>query len=247
MAVVAIGVALDAVDSAFASSRSIPFACWPPPWPLGDPADLSLAHGAPYPVTAPLFQHDHLASGAWDCLTSTKHVLYHLPCPPGVFVGSCILLHLFLILLAIHALMNYLTGEAVSEVADRAQILIHIVLINAPPSAVWSLAVKGILDLAFGYSHGLGQVLLINVLWNNCFNFPVLQNAITSIVCITVGALHLCFFRIDYCASQTLPAETVKAFPEYNTILGGNFVETNGAIKLLLVWYNIVIFEVDDS
>ena len=47
----------------------------PPARPLGDPADLRLADGAPYPVTAVLFLHDDLALGTRHGLPFLHHVL----------------------------------------------------------------------------------------------------------------------------------------------------------------------------
>ena len=60
---------------AFTTARDCLSYLWPPAWSLGGPAELSLAHTAPDPVTALLLLHNHTTLGTAHGISLGQHAL----------------------------------------------------------------------------------------------------------------------------------------------------------------------------
>lgn len=126
MAIIALGVAFDAVDAALATPRGVALAGRSPSGTPCHPADLSLAHRTPKPITAPLLQQHHFARGTGQSLPQSHHLVYHLFGTFRVFVDLRFLRHTFLVLFAVHAHVDCLKHHPINvtnEVINLLKIL----------------------------------------------------------------------------------------------------------------------------
>ena len=69
------------------------------------------------------------------------------------FIIRCLAFQIILILLTVHSLMDGLTEDAVSLATNGALKLVHFILVDAPPLAVWSLTVETVGQSTLGLSH----------------------------------------------------------------------------------------------
>merc|ERR1712079_362823 len=144
------------VRQTLASPRRVPPPVWPPPQLFGDPAYLSPAVGAPYPVTSPLFEQQNLAAGTVEGFARPDQSVYPVLGLLHVLVRGLVE-RVLLVLLAVHTVVYGLAGDAVVPLAQRALEHVCRVLDDGPTSTVGGLAVERVL----GGGLGLFQRLLL--------------------------------------------------------------------------------------
>lgn len=107
MAIVTLGVTLNAIHPALTTSGSITLASGSPPRTSGHPTYLRFAHGAPQPVAAPLFHQNHLTRRTRQSLPLFHHIVQHLlRLLTFILRSNVITVHLFLIFFTILSLVN---------------------------------------------------------------------------------------------------------------------------------------------
>lgn len=145
MAVLALRMAEDSVDSTSATTRCVSGTLWSPSGLFSHPADLGLTHQTRDPVTAVFLLDDHLTFWTVHRLAVLKELIQHLRGLPGCVVILRSYTQVVLVLLAVHSLVNSLAEEAVRLIADVTRELIDVIFEDAPAGAVGRFAVVTVL------------------------------------------------------------------------------------------------------
>lgn len=118
MTVVAVFMAWLSFHSTSTSSTDIPNSQRSPTWPLCDPANLCFTYGTLYPITSILLLNNNFTLGTLHSITFLQQFLQHFIGLLGSFVVGGPDAEVLLVLLAVHALVNGLTGQTVLLLTD---------------------------------------------------------------------------------------------------------------------------------
>lgn len=181
MAVVARWMALFPVDTAATSAARVTLSAGTPPGTARYPANFRFAHAAFEPVAAPFFHHDNLASWTHEGISPVDHFLEHVAGSSRFDIRITVAVHSILELLAVKPVVNCSTREAIYDRTHGTLELIDVVFVDAPSTAVWRLAVKRVVQLAFRLSYGSGQIGFVHLLRDQGFDLALLNDTLTAV------------------------------------------------------------------
>lgn len=231
-----------AICHAFATTGSVALSIWSPPQLFGDPADFCSAVRASDPVTAPFLQQNDLTIWAIQSLSRGYQTLDPFLGLDRIFIFGFVQ-HLPLILLAIQALVNGLTSDAIESFAEGALEAVDVVAHEAPAVAVRSFAMERVLGSRLNLLQRLLLVLLKYRRSHQRLDFSFEQFHFAAVFVVFVWASDLGRIAVLDSPAQTLFAKGVEAFAQNHAVPRFDVQEADQTLERLRVGNDVQVVQ----
>lgn len=145
-----------------------------------------------------------------------------------------------LILCTIQPIVNDPTCQTIDQIANRAFVLIHIILVNAPSRAVRCTTMKWVFNLILRHPQRFGQMLVVLIFREQRFNFAILQRALASVFRVDVRTPYFSVLAVDNRISNAFFAKCVQTIAQHNTFGRLIFNKTHGTFECFCIDSDVI-------